>query len=457
MRFGLRALGGGGLLDEGTFPGSLVGWGLWVWAAVVWASPWRRLAAATGLRRIEPVWEDAARLAGLSRRAAWQRLVWPHVRPPLARLLGLVFGLTLLDPGPGLILGLRRTLGYQIVHSAQDSGSPGQLTRAVVLAGFGTLLAFAGRFLLNAWGGREPDRSAGETAPIPAPARASWRRATACLAVPLGLAVLTWLPLLTLARASLEGQGGWSASAYAGVFQDLLTRQALVGSAVLCVSVACLDLVAARALGRLTRSRPRLSRLTSALLGVPPLAIGVGALAIPGLLSMAAEGAEGLAGPSSFAATAAEAMRALGDLLDPDRTPWVVLVLGVSAARLRALWKTAEDRLRREHAAPREAAELLGLSQRTARRLARGGLPLPSPASVLTGVLAATSLAPALVLAPTAETRPVGPALVDLADRPGDAPARASALALGVVLLNAAGHAAASRAKGGPKRLDPGG
>jgi hypothetical protein len=51
------------------------------------------------------------------------------------------------------------------------------------------------------------------------------------------------------------------------------------------------------------------------------------------------------------------------------------------------------------------------------------------------------------VLGPTSETRPVGPAVLALADQPGDGLTRASALATGAIALNLAvlGFAARDR------------
>jgi hypothetical protein len=86
-----------------------------------------------------------------------------------------------------------------------------------------------------------------------------------------------------------------------------------------------------------------------------------------------------------------------------------------------------------------EAAILLGASPRQSRRIASGHwLGAPPAALVLTFALAATNLAPALVLTPTAESRPLVPGTLNLADEPGDGIRRAAALAGLAVAVNLA-------------------
>ena len=59
-----------------------------------------------------------------------------------------------------------------------------------------------------------------------------------------------------------------------------------------------------------------------------------------------------------------------------------------------------------------------------------GALNASSGALWLTAALAVTSLAPALLLTPTLETRTVAPGVLILADEPGGGLARAAALAI---------------------------
>jgi hypothetical protein len=67
---------------------------------------------------------------------------------------------------------------------------------------------------------------------------------------------------------------------------------------------------------------------------------------------------------------------------------------------------------------------------------------------ILCGALAATSLSPAILLAPTLESRPVGAAIVVLANQPGDARAQAAALALLAIAVNLAVLSWASAGRG---------
>jgi hypothetical protein len=95
-----------------------------------------------------------------------------------------------------------------------------------------------------------------------------------------------------------------------------------------------------------------------------------------------------------------------------------------------------------------DAALALGATVGHARRTFQGSrLGVPLSALWLSVALAATNLAPALVLAPTFESRPLAPALLILADEPGAGLGRASALAVAALTLNltALGLAARSR------------
>jgi ABC-type Fe3+ transport system permease subunit len=85
--------------------GPWFGFAAWFWVALAFGAPVVALATASALDRVSPSCEDAARLAGAGRRRAWWQLVWPAVRPDVARALGLVFSLTLLEPGAPMVLG----------------------------------------------------------------------------------------------------------------------------------------------------------------------------------------------------------------------------------------------------------------------------------------------------------------------------------------------------------------
>jgi ABC-type Fe3+ transport system permease subunit len=452
---GLRgALGGAGGWDGL----SAWTWGAWFWAALAGTMPLVMLTAATALEGVEPGWEDAARLAGASRARAWRQLVWPVIRPDVARALGAVFTLTLLEPGAPLVLGLRRTLGFQIVASALDAPSPGQLTRAAVLALAGAALAAAVRALLGWWGGDGPALATepASTSAAHTPA-VSWARASGFVAALTTAAALAGFPALALIGGSLapagagssSGSARWSLAAYADIAGDPLTRRYLLNAAALGLAVAGLDVVLARAAVSLASTRRVWARRWLAGLAdwpeaVPPLALGVGTLALPAVLTMAAD-ALGSGGPSSWSRPLADVLRSVADLFDLDRTPGVALWLAVAAVRAPLVARSAVARRKHLRPAPIDAAVVFGATPRRARRrLAGGWLGVSPAAALLTFTLATTSVTPALILAPTAETRPLGPAVLALADEPGGT-SRAAALAAVAVGLNLVALAFAAR------------
>ncbi len=66
------------------------------WAALVWVGlangvPVVALATASALRCVEPSWSEAARVIGVSRWRTWLEIVWPILRPPVARAVAAVF------------------------------------------------------------------------------------------------------------------------------------------------------------------------------------------------------------------------------------------------------------------------------------------------------------------------------------------------------------------------------
>jgi len=93
-------------------------WVVWVWTSLPGGVALVVIATVSAVERLETSWEDAARLAGAGPFRAWRDVQWPLVRPSVARVTALVFSLALVEPGAPLILGLRRTIAYQIVDSA---------------------------------------------------------------------------------------------------------------------------------------------------------------------------------------------------------------------------------------------------------------------------------------------------------------------------------------------------
>ena len=148
-----------------------------------------------------------------------------------------------------------------------------------------------------------------------------------------------------------------------------------------------------------------------------------------------------------------ESLGAVVDALDPDRTPWVALIVAVGLARLPLLKRSAVARRRGLRPSRLDAAVTLGATRRQSRRTLSGRLLGASPsAALLTLSLASTSVTPALLLSPTAETRPVGPAVLTLIDEPGDGFTRAAALATACTALNLFALALSARGRSGLAR-----
>ncbi len=426
------------LEPTGAWSDPRVGFAIWFWVSLTSGTPLVAAATASSLARINPRWEDAARLAGAGRWRVWRGIVWPVVRPEVARALTLVFGLTLLEPGAPMVLGLRRTLGFQIAASALDP-EPGQLTRAAVLALMGVLLASVGLRGIE-WLGGERTASLGRVeAPSARPLAVSAGRGGFWALVLAGGAALTWLPLAGLVAAALSrGSRGLAA-----LGNDLLIQRTLMNSVVLGVAVVVVDLLLARVVVAWSGRGPD-GPTVNWPERFPPLALGIGFLALPEVVRMAAEAWKG----TGRGGHAGEMLATLADALDPDRTPWIALVLGVGLARLPLVKRSAMDRQRSLRPTRVDAAVTLGATRRQSRRRLSGRLLGVSPSSaLLTFALAATSVTPALVLAPTAETRPLGPALLFWAIDDAGGLSRPAALACLAIALNLGALALSARSR----------
>ena len=438
LRLALGRLGmwpGVALTARTGLPADLGAWIGWFWTAMATAVPLVALTAASALARVEPGWEDAARLAGASRRRIWRTLIWPVIRPSVARGAGTAFTLTLIDPGAPLLLGLRRTLAFQLVESARG---PGPTPRAAVLALAALGLAVAGQVLLGWWGGPPTPRAADP--PRFRARQARWPRASALALFLGGWAVLAWLPALAVLR---KGAAGRSIRA---AWADPIASRLIANGAALGLAVVAIDLVLAWALH--ARAERRRGRTSSPALAAwpgwfPPLALGAGALVLPGLLMMAADGLRAGHGPERVV----RGLEVLSEGLDPEVVPGLLLALSVAAVHFPFLARAVEVSRGRLRPILSDAAIGLGASPRAARRSSPGWLAGTGGPLLLTFALAATNLAPALLLAPTAESRPIAPGLLALADEPADGLARAATLASLAVAVNVSAFALASRTR----------
>ncbi|MGE5754320.1 MAG: Fe3+ ABC transporter permease [Planctomycetaceae bacterium] len=442
LAFGPLAMwpGVGPALRSGV-PADLGAWIGWFWVGLASGVPLVALASGAALARAEPAWADAARLAGASRRTIWRQLVWPVIRPSAARAAGAVFTLTLVEPGAPLLLGLRRTLAFQLVEAALG---PDPAPRAALLALTALGLAVAGQVLLGWWGGPPVPRPSEAPTARPEPARGP--RAAVWGLVAGGWALVAWLPTLAVfARAGGTPPGGGGRrplAALRGALADPIAARLILNAAALGLAVVAIDLALAWTVSAWAgRRRERVAALAAWPDRFPPLALGVGALVLPGLLGLGADALRAAHAPGRVV----HGLQVLAQDLDPVRPPGILLALAVAAVRLPYLARTIEAGRGLSRPVLTEAAITLGGAPRAARRMASGRLGGSRGAIVLTFALAATDLAPALLLAPTAEGRPLAPGLLILADEPGDGLSRASALASLAAVVNLAALALAAR------------
>ncbi len=155
-------------------------WIVWIWSTLPWGVALVTLATSWSVERLESSWQDAARLTGVGSFRAWRALFWPLVRPRSARAAALVFGFALVEPGAPLVLGLRRTLAFQMVEAA---GRPDPFPSAAVWAFMAGLFTLVG-WTTWRWAGGTPivanqESAAAGSPSVPSPRSASPARALA--------------------------------------------------------------------------------------------------------------------------------------------------------------------------------------------------------------------------------------------------------------------------------------
>ncbi len=208
------------------------------------------------------------------------------------------------------------------------------------------------------------------------------------------------------------------------------------------LAAIAVDLILSRIIARwATRDGRWLDRVGSWPEACPPLAVGVGVLAIPEGLRMLGE----MLPASTWRPSPAELLGSAADFFDVDRTSWAALIFAVALVRLPHLARSALARRRVISPVWIDAAVSLGASPREAHRVATGwSLGVPISSAVLAVALALTNVTPALLFTPTADVRTVGPAVLTVMDEPGGLP-RAATLALAAVAVNLVALAFAAR------------
>ncbi len=413
----------------------------WFWTTLPAATAWVALATARAYAALRPSWSDVARTSGAGPFMAWSKLTRPLVRTAALRASAVVFAVALVEPSAPLVLGLRRTLGFQIVRQLSQ---PQPFPALAIWTAIALVLAWLGSGALWAWGGLDRLERDGIE---PSNERRTDSHARAALAtlLLLGWALIAWAPAAGLAHLAIAADPGASRT-HASLAAQLWIRlidpvmiSTFVNSAILGAGAAVLILGLAAVTGRTLV--PRLGADDRGPLFTPPLAVGVGVLALGWLLARLGPAALEAGSPAWIA----RAIGAMGRGLDPDVRPEPALILGV-AWGLSMLFggRSRSDQAPAHVVAATQAAMAAGFSRRRSARLAAPsawGRRLALVFAMTT--LCATNVAPALLFAPWSDTRPIGPALLALATGPDADLAAAALLAILLTGISALGLAAA--------------
>jgi iron(III) transport system permease protein len=439
-------------------------WLVWTWSALVQGVSLVALSSSAALDRLDPRWEEAARAAGARPARIWRTLTWPMIRPAVAEGVGLVFVIALLDPAAPLVLGLRRTTGFQIVVQALRADPFPGVASIVLLALVASLLGVT----LTRWLGR---RGTAVVFRAPAPygstgfshqAHGAGRlRSVASASIVVAWAMLAWFPVVGLARlaAHSASQTGERVDP-AGVASDLLIgrlaeppipglvlRTMFLALAVILVIKMLAWLRAGNAAGVSGQERSRRAIL---LTSVPPLAWGVGILAIPRMADLVSR----LVDAGSGWQLVSRGLLQLLQLIDPYHVPGLLLLLGVCLVLVPIRWSAwNEPGPGQSDRRKFDQAIVSGARAGRARRLAaRNGRGAPGRRMIVWATLAATSTSPALLLAPTGDGRTLGAGVIVLADQAGDSRSQAAALALLGIAANVMVLGWACAGSGRPER-----
>jgi ABC-type Fe3+ transport system permease subunit len=465
-------------MDERAGGASLESWrGLalwieWLWTTLPWGVALVMVVTAAAVERLEPSWEDAARLTGAGRFRAWRALSWPLVRPSSARAAALVFLFAVAEPGTPQVLGLRRTLAFQAVEIARRSEP---FPQAAVWALMMGLFGFAG-WLAWRWAGTMPILVTSEPT-IYGEQRgrllraASPARGLASSLLLGGFMILGWLPvagLVQLVMGESRALPFFSSEGWRSIFEQWrrLSEPPLpaivVNSVILGLEVAGAAIAMAW-LGPGSRasvgSRSLVARFAGRLAFLPLLVQGIGFLALPWLASLASNS---LAGSGQFRPLAALPGRIAAEL-DVFRTPWIIMSFFVALSLVPRfmILRRGEDTIalsRYPRASARDAIRLAGGSRAQiawlSQVLPRGRWLAWFAWCALVGAIAATNLAPGLLFEPWIDGQTIGPAVLELAASTADARGQAALLALCAIATNLAALALAWLTSALPRRLE---
>lgn len=432
-------------------------WLLWLGTSLPAGVALVALRSASALGGVRREWIDAARLAGAGPVRIRLFLTWPLIRPHVARASALIFPLALLEPGAPLVLGLRRTLAFQIVQAAGRSDPFPSLAVWTLAA---AAIALAGRAVLRWWGGDSRLRR-----PEGQPARATGPGSNVSLAIAalvVAIAAVSWLPAVGLIAplldaGSMSGQSSGAGTGLAGRVLGPPMGRLLGNSAVLGLAVGAVVVLFARLLrpGPGARLAPTFgARLAGRLALSPPLVQGVGILAVPGVLTTLAA-----LTTTRWPASNPTWQRLAGLLaelaVDRDPRPLLVAAVGVSVGlRLIAGWRRHGEAQPDETRSGLEAAVVAGASLGLARGVAAAKPARWVGAFLLAALLAAGNLAPALLFEPLSNDQTIGPAILALAGGRAGAGRLAATLALLLVATRLAALAVSRLATTPPPEWD---
>ncbi|HMF35227.1 MAG TPA: hypothetical protein VKF17_01250, partial [Isosphaeraceae bacterium] len=423
-------------------------WLVWVWTALIQGVALVVLTTRSAYGRLQPFGQDAARLAGARPPRVWWTLTWPALRPPVASAVYLVFMINLADPAAPLVLGLRRTLGFQMVATALG---PDSFPRLAAIALIVLAITLAGRTLAWWRGGSIFDADIPPGDDRDAHKRqtqiAAWPRAAVSFLILACWSLLAWVPVGGLLRMGLtpatypDNARRLSRLGVADLLLRLTTDPAprlLAHSAVLGLGVlALLCLLAWRPSRGPVGGMARGWRSAVALLAVlvPPLVAGAGVLALGRTALLCSRFFVG----SLEWTRGGLWMERIALAFDPFFLPGLLVFVGACLAFLPRRLASRLEPPGRYEASLRRADQIRIAGAGRGRALWhvwRWARAIPLPAMVLWGTLVATAITPALVLAPTLESRPIGPGIVILIDQPDDSRVQAAALALAVIVLD---------------------
>jgi ABC-type Fe3+ transport system permease subunit len=412
------------------------GWFGWVWIGLIQGVALVVFVLRDGVDRYDRSRHDAARAAELPDGLIWRRLVWPCIRPRIARTVKLIFALSLVECGIPLVFDLRRSIGYQIVESARGP-DPFPRLAAISLVALGCLAA--GSLFVRLWIGpsRVAIRPSGGSEPSPRCGISTmpWPLEIPAMLVLATWVVAAWLPLAGLARLTIGRN-----LPIGRILTDLTdprTVQLLLNTLIVAAAAAATALL----LGGLKsagagRTPWRGSFLMGRISILPPVILGVAVLALPRLMDLVSRTGQ----PGRSVAKGAAA-------LDPTGFPLRLLLVAVCldvARRTRPRGGAST----REQAAARDrldVARTLGVNPPWAWRPFRGGDGWTGLAQLgFVAVAAGLSVAPAIVLGPTAEGRTISPGIIELAGESAESHARAGSVAFCLCVLLLVGWIAAA-------------